>query len=101
MLFRAALILLAAALLRVAVEAGRGEPLFPADSAGVLPRLKEESEMAHAEEKRRSKPLAEGERIDPNRASEEELDRLPGVGPSLARAIVADREANGRFGVSE
>jgi competence protein ComEA len=36
--------------------------------------------------------LAEGERIDPNRADEVELDRLPGIGPSVAQAIVAARE---------
>ena len=34
------------------------------------------------EEERRSAPLAPGERIDPNTAAEEELDRLPGIGPA-------------------
>jgi competence protein ComEA len=32
-----------------------------------------------------------------NRAPAEELELLPGVGPALARRIVADREQNGRF----
>ena len=32
-----------------------------------------------------------------NRATAVELERLPGIGPSLARLIVADREARGPF----
>ena len=44
-------------------------------------------------EARRSRPLDEGERLDPNRAPEEELDRLPGVGPSTARALVHARDS--------
>ena len=47
---------------------------------------------------RLASPLAEGERIDVDRASARELTRLPRVGPALARKIVADREANGPFG---
>jgi competence protein ComEA len=35
--------------------------------------------------------------VDLNRAGPEELDRLPGVGPSRARAIVVFRERFGRF----
>jgi competence protein ComEA len=35
--------------------------------------------------------------IDVNRASAEELERLPGVGQKIARDIVAYREANGPF----
>jgi competence ComEA-like helix-hairpin-helix protein len=38
------------------------------------------------------RPLAAGERIDPNTATERELGRLPGVGPATARRIVAERE---------
>jgi competence protein ComEA len=44
-----------------------------------------------------ARPLAEGERIDPDRAGLAELGRLPGVGPGLARRIVADREQHGAF----
>lgn len=51
-----------------------------------------------SENKERGRPLAEGERIDPNRATEVELDRLPGVGPALAARIVVHRQAKGRFG---
>jgi competence protein ComEA len=35
--------------------------------------------------------------VDVNRATAEELDRLPGVGPSTAAAIVTERERNGPF----
>lgn len=35
--------------------------------------------------------------LNVNRASVVELERLPGIGPSLARRIVADREASGPF----
>jgi len=35
--------------------------------------------------------------INLNRASAQELEQLPGVGPVLAERIVADREANGPF----
>jgi DNA uptake protein ComE-like DNA-binding protein len=45
-----------------------------------------------------ARPLAEGERIDPDRAGLQELGRLPGVGPGLARRIIEDREGGGAFG---
>jgi competence protein ComEA len=35
--------------------------------------------------------------VDLNAASETDLDALPGVGPTTARAIVAYREAHGPF----
>jgi len=35
--------------------------------------------------------------VDLNRAGERELDRLPGIGPVLARRIVAHRERHGPF----
>lgn len=38
-------------------------------------------------------PLADGETLDPNRAPDVELQRLRGVGPVLARAIVEHRRA--------
>lgn len=47
------------------------------------------------------RPLGPGETIDLDRAPARELERLPGVGPSLARRIVADRDANGPFGSLE
>ena len=41
------------------------------------------------------------EPVDLDLAGLEELDRLPGIGPSLAARIVADREAKGPFGSLE
>lgn len=46
----------------------------------------------------RTAEVGEGETIDVDRAGAGELARLPGVGPSLARRIVAEREAHGTFG---
>ena len=40
-------------------------------------------------------------RIDLDRASEAEIDRLPRVGPALARRIVANRDSFGSFGSLE
>src|SRR5512143_3993347 len=48
-----------------------------------------------------ARPLADGERIDPDRAGLAELGRLPGVGPGLARRILDDRERHGPFGSLE
>ena len=40
-------------------------------------------------------------KVNINQASAEELDTLPGVGPSTAQKIIADREANGPFATIE
>jgi len=47
---------------------------------------------------RLTRPLAPGERVDLDRASALEIARLPRVGLTLAKAIVADRTARGPFG---
>lgn len=44
-----------------------------------------------------SKGIDAARRIDVNRADAAELERLPGVGPSLAQRIVAYRDAHGPF----
>ena len=41
--------------------------------------------------------LRDGARLDLNRASADDLELLPGVGPALARRIVAERERRGGF----
>lgn len=55
------------------------------------------SAAALEESDRRSRPLAPAETLDPNRAAAWELDRLPGVGPAMAEAIVEERGSGGAF----
>jgi competence protein ComEA len=69
--------------------------------ATVLPELLEASREAADEQSRRGSPLGETERVDPNRADEVELDRLPGVGASTASAIVAARDGGAVFRAPE
>ncbi len=63
------------------------------DAVGLLDGLTASTENAALDRERRSVPLADGERLDPNSADAADLDRLPGVGPSTARAIVAARDS--------
>jgi competence protein ComEA len=67
-------------------EADAGEPALRAETQ------RRADDAAH-----RARPLAADERVDPNTAPEEELDRLPKVGPGQARRIVAWRQAHGPF----
>lgn len=46
-------------------------------------------------------PLEDGERLDPNLAPEEELQRLPGIGPGKAAAIIEARRAGPFFSAGE
>jgi competence protein ComEA len=43
-------------------------------------------------------PMASRQAIDLDTATEAEIETLPGIGPSLARRIVADRTQHGAFG---
>lgn len=94
-IFITAGILLVAGLLRFGWEMRTEPPLLPPEP--FPEELLAETREAVAEEERRGTPLAEGEQLDPNRASEVELDRLPGVGPALARRIIEHREGVGPF----
>lgn len=89
-------VLFLAGLARLGVEAARPPLAVSADTVSAQKLAATSREMLD-EEERRSAPLASGERIDPNAASEEDLDRLSGVGPAVARAIVASRTAEGPF----
>ena len=95
-----AALLLVASLVRVGWEARPVPPLLPPDTSAYA-ELTAETDRLLAEEERRRTPLAEGERIDPNRDSEVELARLPGVGPALARRIAESRESEGPFRTPE
>ncbi|HSU13495.1 ComEA family DNA-binding protein [Longimicrobium sp.] len=61
------------------------------------PQLRAEVERRTRDAAHRAQPLAAGERIDPNTAPEEELDRIPKVGPGQAKKIVEWRQAHGAF----
>lgn len=92
-----AVVLLLASLVRTGAELTLpGDPVLPQEGES-LQALEDASQAALEEKLRREAPLAPGETIDPNRASEAELDRLPGVGPATAREIVAERVRGGGF----
>lgn len=92
---RAALLLLVVSGLRWGWQARPGAAPPPAPETGTA--LLEGSRDEVREEALRSRPLAPGELVDPNRAPEEELDRLPGLGAATARAVVAYRDSAGGF----
>ena len=75
-----------------------GRPGEPPGSVALLPAERRGSPTAHRDSAlAAARPLAPGETIDPDRASLQDLLRLPRVGPGLARAILADRAAKGPF----
>jgi competence protein ComEA len=88
-------VLLVASVIRLGWEIRPVPPLLP--PATVPEALLEETRAEVARAERMSTPLAPGERIDPNRAPDVELARLPGIGPSLAARIVAARGEEGAF----
>lgn len=94
----AALLLAAGAAARV-LTAGpapaelAGPPGVEASAATLAAQVEDSVERAE----RRRAPLGAGERLDPNTASADELDRLPGVGPALARRMVDRRASHGRY----
>jgi competence ComEA-like helix-hairpin-helix protein len=95
--FIAGLLLLSAAVRVVAAREPVPIPGEGFDVAGHLDATRE----AVSDAERARRPLAPGERIDPNTADAVDLDRLPRVGPALAGRIVRDREANGPFRSAE
>ena len=100
-MLRAALLLAGAALVRFLIFAPAPAEAPLADRPSIADSLLAAGDSAVETKARRSRPLAAGETIDPNVASEEELDRLPGVGASIAMRIVHDREQNGPFAAPE
>ncbi len=96
---RAVLLLLGLAL------AGQGIRVWwnrPDAAPGGLVLLAADSAQPLAAQRQRSlvldRPLAVGEKIDLDKASVDEIARLPRVGRTLARTIKADRDVHGPFG---
>ena len=73
-----------------------------AAAAAVAPDLPGQDLVRQAARSRQAeaaqRPLAPGERVDVDRATAFELERLPRVGKRLAERIEADRRINGPFG---
>lgn len=93
------LVLLLAAVARLGLAPGKADfgwhpaPGVPRDPlAKSLTEATRAVDSAVARTARAARPLRSGDKIDPNRAPPEELERLPGIGPSRARAIVRSRE---------
>lgn len=88
-----------------AFRATRSAGVTQAGVAAVAPELPGGDIVRQAAQSRRAealaRPLAVGERVDVDRAPADELQRLPRVGPALARRIVEEREAHGPFGTLE
>ena len=90
----AALVLIGVSLVTrtlLAPEPGRVHGLETIDPATDLEGVEGEVVAALTREQRAQTPLADGEQIDVNRAPADELRRLPGVGPSLAEALIEER----------
>ena len=99
---RALVFLAATAALGGAVRAVRASADSPPGAALVAPDLAVGDVQAQGAKARRAvamaRPLQPGERVDVDRADALEIERLPRVGPGLARRIVDDRAAKGPFG---
>jgi competence ComEA-like helix-hairpin-helix protein len=99
---RALLLLLALALVGQGLRWLMGRPGEAPGEVQLLSALPPRSPGAHRDSIiALSRPLGPDERIDADRASAEQLARLPRVGLGLAKAIVADRQARGPFGSAE
>ncbi len=79
--------------------AARGAPDVAPGAVTLLDPARDGDPLAHRDSAAAlAAPLGAGERVDIDRAGVAELQRLPGVGPALAKRIVADRENRGAFG---
>lgn len=96
-LLKGGVLLLALSLVRFGSEHWRYHVSAPEEGSSDLEWLLDETRQARDDRIRRTRPLAPGETLDPNRSPEEELNRLPGVGPATATAMVAERERSGGF----
>jgi len=69
-------------------SAAKRRPQGRASGVGVVPRITVVQRG----------PAGPRQRVDVDRATQTDLQRLPGIGPALAARIVADRDSNGPFG---
>jgi len=95
---RAILLLLLLGVVGQGVRWFVGRPGEPPGQVALMPVERRGSPTAHRDSAQAAaRPMGPGETLDPDHATVAELLRLPHVGPALARAIVADREAKGPF----
>ncbi len=96
---RSVLVMIGLAVLGHGIRLAISDPGDPPGAVSLLPARDSASLGAHRDRVARlMRPLAQGEQVDFDRASVHELVRLPRVGPSVAKAIIADRERRGPFG---
>jgi competence ComEA-like helix-hairpin-helix protein len=96
---RALLLLLSLGVVGQGVRWLATRPGQPPGEVQLLQTLPAQSPLAHRDSiLALGRPLGPDERIDVDRATAQELARLPRVGLALAKTIVADREAKGPFG---
>lgn len=96
---RAVLLLLGLAVLGQWLRARAVAPEGPPGEARLLSGGPPGSPHAHRDSSIAvNRPLGAGETVDLDRAGVVEIARLPRVGLTLARSIVADRDAHGTFG---
>ena len=99
---RAVLLLLGLAVLGQWLRARAVAPEGPPGEARLLSGGPPGSPHAHRDSSIAvNRPLGAGETVDLDRAGVAEIARLPRVGLTLARTIVADRDAHGGFGSLE
>ncbi|HEX6588320.1 MAG TPA: helix-hairpin-helix domain-containing protein [Longimicrobiales bacterium] len=66
-----------------------------------VPALIREDSALRARAGQADRALGGAEKVDPNRADAETLQRLPGVGAATAAAIIAARDTGGPFRAAE
>jgi competence protein ComEA len=79
-------------------KGGRGSSLRKRGRPSKPDRRSGSGEFAPAARLAEPYPARSTSRIDLDAATPTDIERLPGVGPAIAKRIVADREAKGTFG---
>jgi competence ComEA-like helix-hairpin-helix protein len=95
---RALAVLVGLALVGHLLRAVAAAPGTPPVAAQLFDPAGDGDPLAHRDSiRRQARPLGATERIDVDHATVDDLTRLPGVGPVMAKRIVADRESHGVF----